>query len=101
MSVERTSSVRNYFVDEAGDGTLFDQRGRIIVGTQGCSQYFILGLADVPGPDQLSRELEELGLMADPYFRKVPSMQPEAKKTALAFHAKSAARFSLSSCATT
>jgi len=90
MSVEGSSSARNYFVDEAGDGTLFDQRGHIIVGTQGCSQYFILGLADVPGPDKLSRELEELRvrLMADPYFRKVPSMQPEAKKTALAFHAK-------------
>jgi hypothetical protein len=27
-------------------------------------------------------------LLADPYFKNVPSMQPEAKKTALYFHAK-------------
>lgn len=27
-------------------------------------------------------------LLADPYFRNVPSMQPEAKRTALFFHAK-------------
>ncbi|MDI6769775.1 MAG: hypothetical protein QMD04_08875 [Anaerolineales bacterium] len=27
-------------------------------------------------------------LLAGPYFKKVPSMQPEARKTALAFHAK-------------
>jgi hypothetical protein len=53
-------------------------------------RYFMLGLVDASEPDKLSRELGELRirLMADPYFRKVPSMQPEAKKTALAFHAK-------------
>lgn len=86
----KVSSVRNYFVDEAGDGTLFDQRGHIIVGTPGCSRYFILGLVDAPEPERLSHELEELRkrLLADPYFRKVPSMQPEANKTARAFHAK-------------
>jgi len=28
------------------------------------------------------------GLLADPYFQDVPSMQPEQKKTALFFHAK-------------
>ena len=29
-------SVRNYFVDEAGDGHLFNRQGRVIVGTKGC-----------------------------------------------------------------
>lgn len=87
---ERRPSVRHYFVDEAGDGTLFNRRGRIIVGTEGCSRFFILGLLDVRAPKALSLEMEDLrtGLLADPYFRHVPSMQPEAKKTALAFHAK-------------
>ncbi len=84
------TSIRHYFVDEAGDGTLFNKRGRIIVGTEGCSRFFILGLLDVLGPESLAREMEELRarLLADPYFKGVPSMQPEAKKTALAFHAK-------------
>jgi len=84
------TSIRHYFVDEAGDGTLFDKRGRIIVGTEGCSRFFILGLLDVLEPQSLAREIEELRarLLADPYFKGVPSMQPEAKKTALAFHAK-------------
>ncbi len=83
-------SIRHYFVDEAGDATLFDRHGRIIVGTEGCSRYFILGLLNNPQPDRLGRDLEELraSLLSDPYFAKVPSMQPEAKKTALAFHAK-------------
>ena len=81
---------RSYFVDEAGDGTLFDARGRVLIGHEGCSRYFMLGLLDLPNPEPLRQELEDLRakLMADPYFKKVPSMQPEAKKTAIAFHAK-------------
>ncbi len=84
------SSIRHYFVDETGDGTLFNKRGHFIAGTEGCSRFFILGLLDVSEPESLSRGMEDLRsrLLADPYFRGVPSMQPEAKKTALAFHAK-------------
>ena len=81
---------RTYFVDEAGDGNLFGRRGKVIVGTEGCSRYFILGVRDVAAPQSLSDALEQLraGLLADPYFAGVPSLQPEARKTALAFHAK-------------
>lgn len=83
-------SIRHYFVDEAGDAVLFNRKGRVIIGQPGCSRYFILGLLDVPDPLALGRDLNELraGLLADPYFKDVPSMQPAARKTALAFHAK-------------
>lgn len=79
-----------YFVDEAGDGTLFNKRGRVIIGEEGCSRYFSMGLLDVPNPEALSVKLDNLRseLLADPYFKKVPSMQPAQRKTALAFHAK-------------
>ncbi|UCG42654.1 MAG: DUF3800 domain-containing protein [candidate division WOR-3 bacterium] len=79
-----------YFVDEAGDGTLFDRRGRVIVGQPGCSRYFILGLAELGSPEVLADELNALRakLLADLYFKGVPSMQPGRRKTALAFHAK-------------
>lgn len=85
-----TPSTKHYFVDEAGDPVLFDGKGRVLVGTEGCSQYFAVGLLDVPDAAKLAAELNQLraGLLADPYFKKVPSMQPEAKKTALYFHAK-------------
>lgn len=83
-------AVRHHFVDEAGDGTLFDKRGHVIVGTGGCSRFFMLGLLDVPDVDGLADEMDELrgNLLADPYFADVPSMQAKARKTALAFHAK-------------
>jgi hypothetical protein len=90
MNEPQIPSIRHYFVDEAGDGTLFSRKGRVIIGTEGCSRFFILGLVDMPDPDRLGRELDELraALLADSYFSGVPSMQPESRKTALAFHAK-------------
>jgi hypothetical protein len=82
--------VIHYFVDEAGTPTLFRRRRESIVGRQGCSYYFILGKLEIDDPDFLQRQLDGLRaeLLADPYFRDVPSMQPEQKKTAFMFHAK-------------
>jgi len=81
---------RAYFVDEAGDGNLFDEKGRVIIGQEGCSRYFILGVIDVPENESLSQELSSLRkqLLSEPYFKNVPSMQPSARKTFNAFHAK-------------
>jgi hypothetical protein len=82
--------VLHYFVDESGDPTLFARRRQIIVGQDGCSNYFILGKLEVDDPDSLNRELDSLRaeLLADPYFKSVPSMQPDEGKTAVMFHAK-------------
>jgi hypothetical protein len=81
---------KHYFVDEAGDPVLFDSKGRILIGSEGCSRYFAVGLLDVPDPATLATELEKLraDLLADPYFKDVPSMQAAARKTAFYFHAK-------------
>ena len=84
------ATVRHYYIDEAGDSTLFSAKGKVLIGTEGCSRFFILGLLDVPNPIKLKRSLDDLRgrLMNDPYFRDVSSMQEKARKTALAFHAK-------------
>lgn len=85
----KAPKVLHYFVDEAGDPVLFDRKGRVLVGTEGCSKYFIVGKLDVPDPEGLGVELESLrkALLADPYFKRVPSMQPERRKTSVMFHA--------------
>ena len=84
------SETRHFFVDEAGDLTLFDRRGRIIVGQPGVSNLFMVGVALIPDPDGAKRTLNALrsSLVADPYFKGVPSMQQAARKTAICFHAK-------------
>lgn len=89
--VENPLNCRYYFVDEAGDANLFDRRGNLIAGhREGCSRYFILGVLDIAEPDKLSVEVTDLRkrLLEDPYLRKIPSMQTDAKKTAILFHAR-------------
>ncbi|CAN5828333.1 hypothetical protein BH11PLA1_BH11PLA1_01180 [soil metagenome] len=84
------STPRAYFVDEAGDTTLFDARGSLIVGKPGVSRCFMLGVADITDVSTATARLQELrkNLLADPYFRGVPSMSSDGGKTALCFHAK-------------
>ncbi|MCL4740740.1 MAG: DUF3800 domain-containing protein [Phycisphaerales bacterium] len=90
MSAGSPGVVRHYYVDEAGDLTLFDAKGRVIVGNEGVSRAFMVGVAHVPDPAHASAALDALrrSLLDDPYFRGVPSMRPGAGKTARAFHAK-------------
>lgn len=89
MSETREREI-SYFIDEAGDTTLFDKRGKKLLVSNGASKFFILGKILVADPIQLRKELRDLRaeLLADPYFRGVPSMQPESGKTAILFHAK-------------
>ncbi len=87
---DRQSHTRHYFIDEGGDSTLFSRKGKVLIGSEGCSRFFVLGLLDVPDPTTLQSFFDDLReeLVGDPYFSDVPSMQTGARKTALAFHAK-------------
>ena len=83
-------AVRHYFVDEAGDTTLFSKKGKVIIGNEGCSNYFIVGTAHIENPPEVRQEIIGLRrkLLADPYFANVPSVQHATGKTALHFHSK-------------
>ena len=85
-----TPEVHHIFVDEAGAPTIFDSKGRSLVGTTGCSQYFILGKLTVDNPAGVAKALTDLReqMKADPFFATVESFKPERRKTALLFHAK-------------
>lgn len=79
-----------YFVDEAGDPTLFASGGRVVIGSEGCSRYFVLGVLEVDDVPALSAGIQGLRarLLADPWFKRIPSMRDGAGKTAHTFHAK-------------
>jgi len=51
-------SVNNYYVDEAGDLTLFNKRGHMIVGKEGVSRVFMVGVAYLPDPKPAHHKLE-------------------------------------------
>ena len=85
-----SKSIRHYFVDESGSGVLFDRRGNVLLDKQGVSKHFTLGALTVQDPSRLHLAFETLraDILRDPYFSKVPSISPEADKTARLFHAK-------------
>lgn len=79
-----------HFVDEAGDLTLFNRKKQVVLGRDGVSNYFMVGVAFVPRPDALDEALTALRteLLADPFLNRIASFQPSRRKTAIAFHAK-------------
>lgn len=83
-------TIRHYFVDEAGDPTLFDRKGRIIAGNEGCSSHFILGALDVADPIGLNERLRLVHreILTDPFYAGVESLKPEREKTHVLLHAK-------------
>jgi len=88
--MKKSISICHYYVDETGDGNIFGKRGKVIIGSEGCSRFFMLGILHVENPESLTKQLKDLRskLLMDPYFKNVPSIQPETQKTALVFHAK-------------
>lgn len=87
--IERTVASALY-LDEAGDPTLFAKGGKVVADTEGCSRFFILGKLEVMDAAALEADLAALraDILADPYFKGVPSFEPGRNKTAIAFHAK-------------
>lgn len=89
-SIVMPSTIRHYYVDEGGDSTLFSRNGRVLIGDEGCSRFFILSMLDIQDPTALQRNVDALRtqLATDPYFARAPSMQVDARKTDVTFHAK-------------
>lgn len=77
---------RWYFVDEAGDPTFYTSGKKLIVGTEGCSRTFSVGLLRTYDPQQIRSKLADVRLevMNDRYLQDIPSIQ----KSLRAFHAK-------------
>ena len=85
-----SSSSATYYVDEAGDGVLFGQKGRNRLADSGASLFFMLGMVQCMNDEAAANALAKLrtDLLAAPLYRTIPSMQPAEQKTARAFHAK-------------
>ncbi|TET32912.1 MAG: DUF3800 domain-containing protein [Planctomycetota bacterium] len=83
-------TVVKYYVDESGDGVLFDKHGNSLLEKPDRPKCFILGLVQLEVSKSLNKKLRELRefLLGDPYYAGIPSLSPEQKKTALYFHAR-------------
>lgn len=75
-----------FFVDETGDATFYNRRGRLIVGESGCSTKLMLGFVRVKhDPGEMRQAIVNLHqeVLNDPYFQQLPSFAD----TSIAFHA--------------
>jgi hypothetical protein len=75
------------FVDESGDPFLF---GRKKIDLTESSPIFMIGVLCLDNPDEARQIITTLReeILRDNYLNKICSVTPEAKKTALMFHAK-------------
>lgn len=87
---EKSEICIKYFVDESGDGVLFNKKGECILNKTTGPKHFMLGLLEVNNIYKLELDFANLrnDLMDDPFFSEVPSLHQDNKKTALLFHAK-------------
>ena len=77
----------NFFVDESGDLARFYKKGRSLLGQEGVSKTFMLGVLQVNEDIiKVSKAFEDLrqDLLSDPCLKAIPSLA----KTKLYFHAK-------------
>lgn len=90
---QKKTAVKLYhrFLDESGDTTFYGKRKKIIVGNEGVSKSFILGMVKFKTKLEPIRE-EILSLqndiVNDSYYKGIPSIIKKVEKGGYFFHAK-------------
>jgi hypothetical protein len=81
----------HHSLDEAGDSTFYGKGKIPIIGTNGVSNVFILGMLTVNEPlPQLRERIIELqkSVETNVYYKNIPSVKKRVKKGGFYFHAK-------------
>ena len=83
--------VYHRFLDESGDTTFYGKKKRIIVGDDGVSKTFILGMVKFKTNldtirDQIIKMQQEI--TEDIYYKDIPSIKKKVNKGGYFFHAK-------------
>jgi len=81
----------HFFLDEAGDTTFYGNGKVPLLGTEGVSQYFILGILTINEPlDTVRKKVIELqnNIAFDEYLIDIPSIKKKKSKYGYFLHAK-------------
>lgn len=81
----------HYFLDEAGDSTFYGKGRAPILGQEGVSSCFILGLLKINEPlDQIRKKVVDLQnqIASDPYYESILSILKKKASHGYYFHAK-------------
>jgi hypothetical protein len=88
--LERMPHNSHRFIDEAGDMNFFGKGKINILGTEGVSKAFMLGMVHVKRPLAEVRQLISefiVSIETDPYFNTVPSIKRRIERGSLYLHA--------------
>ncbi len=90
MANKKAKEFYHRFLDEAGDTTFFGKGKIPIVGSEGVSKAFIIGMVKFKEPLQPLREKIinlQNEVINDPYFKDIPSIQKKVNSKGYYFHA--------------
>jgi transcription termination factor NusB len=79
------------FIDEAGDMTFFGKGKVDILGSDGVSKCFMLGMVHIKQPlDKVREKIKKFTneICVDPYFNEIPSIKKRLEKEGMYLHAK-------------
>lgn len=79
------------FMDEAGESTFYGSGKKLILGSEGVSKCFILGMLNIKEPLEPVRQkiLDlQLAIATDPYYKDVPSIKKKIATHGYFLHAK-------------
>jgi hypothetical protein len=92
MSEKKKKLLKEYhrFLDESGDTTFYGKGKHVIVGENGVSKCFILGMVKFktklePIREQIVNMQNEI--VADEFYKDIPSIKKKVEKTGYFFHA--------------
>ena len=93
MAIKKRQAKHEYhrFLDEAGDTTFYGKGKVPIVGSEGVSKCFILGMLKVKEPlNEVRKKIVSLQdeIAADDWFKDVPSVKKKKAKMGYFLHAK-------------
>lgn len=93
MATTRKPATYTYhrFLDESGDMTFFDKHKDSIIGKDGVSLTFMIGMVRIKSDlNKVRARIKELerSVVTDPYFAGIPSIQKREANGGFFFHAK-------------
>lgn len=87
----KNSYLYHYFFDEAGDTSFYGKNRKNIVGSEGVSHTFLLGMLSFKTPlSEIRSQILDLQKQIgdSPYYKNVPSVKNRVLKNGFFFHAK-------------
>ena len=77
---KKSEKTTYFFVDESGDPTFYDKKGKLIVGNEGVSKILILGFIKTEDPKSIRQAFAELQNQLSIWIFQQSLLSPETPR---------------------